>query len=113
MSPEQMAEMQDRYMQGMRALSKEEMEQRMLEEARGMMNVYPQAFYGNATQAAMNNAAPRVATSLPLSVARPESAQHPAEAISGPHGHRLTLWGRIVWRWRVMRAERMRPRGVQ
>lgn len=52
--------------------------------------------------------APRIPR-LPLSVAPARRDQHPAEAISGPHSHRLGLWDRIVWRWRVWRAERMGP----
>lgn len=49
---------------------------------------------------------------MPLSVARDgTSASTTGAAIEGPH--RLTVLERIVWRWRVWRADRMWPRGVQ
>lgn len=47
---------------------------------------------------------------LPLAVTRAGHDPHPSEAVSGPHRHGLGIIDRLIWRWRVWRAERMGPK---
>lgn len=51
--------------------------------------------------------------SLPLAVNAPGRDPHSAAAIEGPHGHRMSLLTRLVWRYRVWRALRLGPRNLE
>ena len=84
MTDEQRQEIMRRQSEGMRAMSKEEMARRQLEEADGMRNAWPDGVDRMRGQAAMNNFWREAADAMPI-------AQLPPKP-------RPTMWARFM-RW--------------